>query len=219
MNEELKKKQQLRVVFLNKVYELSNGDTNKFVNGGEVAIQIGLKNGDEDQARITAKYLEEEGLIRVEWLLNGIPAHIRITHEGLREIESALGEPDKPTEHFMSFNFLNIGQMMNSNIQQGTTESNQTLNVTTDSLDQIKGFLEQLSQSVDELRLREDARSELSSELATLEAQVSSPKPKPTILRESLSSIKRILEAAVGSAIGAELATKIPVLLALIASP
>mgnify|MGYP000001706433 CR=1 FL=1 len=216
MNEDLKKKQQLRVAFLNKVYELSSGDTEKFINGGEVATEIGLKNGEEDQARTAANYLEGEGLVRIERVRGGFPGHIRITHEGLREIEGALGNPDKPTEHFMPINVLNIGQMIGSNIQQGTTNSTQTITINTDALEQIKEFLDELSKSKNELHLKEDEESELSSEVATLNAQSNSPKPKEAILRESLGSIKRILEAATGSAIGAGLAAKIPLLLAML---
>lgn len=47
--------------------------------------------------------------------------------------------------------------------------------------------------------------AELTAELATVEAQVSSSRPKRSILHESLSSIRAILESAAGSgaAIGA----------------
>ena len=68
---------------------MAKGNTADPVNGGEIAYQIGLKNGEEDQAREIATYLEGEGLIRVEQWLRGFPASVRLTHEGLREIEDA----------------------------------------------------------------------------------------------------------------------------------
>ena len=71
-------------------------------------------------------------------------------------------------------------------------------------------------QSVDELQLKTDVKGELNAEVATVKAQLASPNPKTSILREGLSSIKRILEAATASAIGTLLANQIPVLLALL---
>ncbi len=102
MNEAVKKKQQLRLAFLNKIYEMAKGNTADPINGGEVAYQIGLKNGEEDQAREIAKYLEGEGLIRVEQWLRGFPASVRLTHEGLREIEDAISQPESPTQRWMT---------------------------------------------------------------------------------------------------------------------
>ena len=120
MNETLKKKQQLRLAFLNKIYEMAKGSTTDPINGGEVAFQIGLKNGEEDQATEIAKYLEGEGLVRVEQWLHGFPVLVRLTHEGLREIEDAISQPESSTQHFMPINVLNVGQMIGSTIQQGT---------------------------------------------------------------------------------------------------
>lgn len=64
MNEMLRKKQQARLAYLNKLYELANGATEKFKNGCEVAFQIGFKDGDEEQLTQVAKYLEAGGLKR-----------------------------------------------------------------------------------------------------------------------------------------------------------
>lgn len=216
MDEALQKKQQLRLAFLKKIYEMAKGDTDSLVNGGEVAHQIGLKNGEEDQARAAANYLEGEGLIHVERVMGGFPGYVRLTHGGLREIEDAIRQPDSPTQHFMPINVLNVGQMIGSTIQQGTIESSQTLNIGSEGIEKLRTFIKQLSLSLDELPLKKDVRGELNAEVLTVEAQLTSPKPKISIIREGLSSIKRILEAAAGSAIGAQLAKQIPTLLALL---
>lgn len=213
MNEALKKKQQQRLAFLNKIYEMTNGNTDVLVDCAEVAQQIGLKDGEEDQARAIANYLEGEGLIWFDRVMRGL-GHVRLTHAGLREIEDAFGQPDTPTRHFMPFNILNVGQMIGSTIQQGTIGSSQTLNTYSEGLEQIRAFIEHLSHSLDELNLKMDLKGELNAEITTIEAQLTSPKPKTSILREGLNSIKRILEGVVGSAIGAQLANQIPALLA-----
>ena len=45
-----------------------------------------------------------------------------------------------------------------------------------------------------------DVNRELSSDMATVEAQIVSPNPKDNIVRASLGSIRRILEGAGGGA-------------------
>ncbi|MGB7387191.1 MAG: hypothetical protein WA929_06285, partial [Pseudomonas neustonica] len=64
MSDALKEKQRLRIAYLNKVYELSSADTDSFVNGAEAAAQIGMENGQEDEIRTIANYLEGEGLLK-----------------------------------------------------------------------------------------------------------------------------------------------------------
>lgn len=53
-----------------------------------------------------------------------------------------------------------------------------------------------------QLELVPELRTELESELATLEAQLASPKPKRNIVKESLSSVRAILEGAGGGVAG-----------------
>ncbi len=94
MNKTLKKKQQLRLDFINKIYEIADGNTADPINGGEVAYQIGLKNGEENQAREIAKYLEGEGLIQVKLWSHGFPALVCLTHEGIRKVENAISQSE-----------------------------------------------------------------------------------------------------------------------------
>lgn len=61
-------------------------------------------------------------------------------------------------------------------------------------------FLAELSHKGGELELPKDLQAELDSDIATVQAQVKSPRPKGQIVKECLSSIKRVLESASGSA-------------------
>ena len=217
MSDALKEKQRLRIEYLNKVYELSNADTDSFVNGAEAAAKIGMENGQEDEVRTIANYLEGEGLLKVATRITGsFPANVRITHAGIKEIEGAISRPDQPTEHFMPINILNVETMIGSNIQQGTIESSQNIEFSADLINEIQNFITELKGQKSHLDLSEDEDSEFNSEVATMEAQVASPKPKNTILKECLGSLKRILEGAAGGAAGATLAAKIPLLLAVL---
>tara|TARA_R110000751_G_scaffold30291_3_gene77624 strand:- start:1280 stop:1933 length:654 start_codon:yes stop_codon:yes gene_type:complete len=217
MSDALKEKQRLRIAYLNKVYELSSADTDSFVNGAEAAAQIGMENGQEDEIRTIANYLEGEGLLKVATrVMGGFPANVRITHTGIKEIEGAISRPDQPTEHFMPINILNVETMIGSNIQQGTIGSSQNIELSADFITELKSFVAELKDQQSHLDLAEEEGAEFNSEVATIEAQMVSPKPKRAILKECLGSLKRILEGAAGGAAGATLAAKVPLLLAML---
>ncbi|MGP9801626.1 hypothetical protein [Rheinheimera sp. NSM] len=178
MNEMIKMKQKQRIEYLNKIYDMADGSTAKSLNGAEIGEQIGLVNGDEALIRDIAHYLEGEGLINVDRVIGGFPGWVRLTHYGIKEIEDALENPDKPTQHFMPINILNVGQMIGSNVQQGTTNSNQNLNISTDAIVGIRELISELSNSMDKLALAEDDLNELKAECSTMQAQINLPSQK-----------------------------------------
>ena len=55
-----------------------------------------------------------------------------------------------------------------------------------------------LRKELPNLAIEDDTNRELSSDVATVEAQIASPNPKNNIVRASLDSIRRILEGASG---------------------
>ena len=71
-------------------------------------------------------------------------------------------------------------------------------------IEHVETFLGELSEKVRELDLARELHEELDADIATIEAQAKSPRPNARIVRESLSSIKRVLEGASGAA-GVEL--------------
>jgi hypothetical protein len=213
MDEDLRKRRELRTALLKKVYDLTQGSTASGVNGAEAAVQLGIKNDQQEQLRDAALYLHDEALVKVTRVQGGFPAFIQLTHKGLKEIEQAIAAPNTPTEHLAPINFLYINNAIGSNIQQATTGSTQTINVDTDSVGRIKEFLAAISQSAPTISLKEDDKRELEAEVKTIQAQVESPKPKAPIIRDGLVSIRSILEKAAGSVIALELAKQIEPLL------
>ncbi len=216
MEKVLKKKQKQRVDFLKKLYELSEGSVSNQVNGALVGWQIGLRNGDEASLSDTVRYLESEGLTKVIVWTSEMPASVQLTHNGLKEIEDAVSSPDKATEHFPPINILNVKTMIGSNIQQGAVNSSQNLSFNNDSRGDITKFIEELKDSLVELKLDDDSLQELNADINTVDAQLTSAKPKISILKESLFSIQRVLEATAGSSIGGHFATQIPEIIALL---
>lgn len=65
-------------------------------------------------------------------------------------------------------------------------------------------FLSSLTENLNGLALQPDQQAEVVSEVETLRAQLKSPAPKKSIIRESVESVKRILEGA-GGGVAAQL--------------
>lgn len=203
---ELKKK---RFLFLKMLYEVTGGDRFKGVSQEDMASELGL---DKQIANNIVDYLADEGLIK------RLTMHaIGITHEGVVEMEAAISNPEEPTEHFLPVNIINVGQMVNSNIMQDSSHSIQNVNIVSSiQRDDVKKFLAELKENMQNLNLSETAENDISAEISTIESQLTSSKPKGSILKECLSSIRSILEKAAGGVLAHTLITKLlPLLTAL----
>jgi predicted RNA-binding protein with RPS1 domain len=66
----------------------------------------------------------------------------------------------------------------------------------------ILKFIEKLQAAIRDIELDSAKKLELESEMTTLQAQMSSPNPKKSIVKESLLSIMSILQGAAGSVVG-----------------
>lgn len=89
----------------------------------------------------------------------------------------------------------------NGQIQISSSGSNQTQTKTVDTK-KLCELVSALRKALDkDNSMSSDGRRELESELATLEAQAQSPKPKWPIVKETALSLKSILENAAGSAL------------------
>lgn len=215
MQEVLKRKQQLRLLVLHKLYELSGSDVHKFVNGGELFEACGGQ--DEAGFKSAIDYLEGEYLVEVKRMMKGLPGLLRIKHAGIVEVESAFAKPDEATSHFMPVNVLYVNQMIGSAIQQGTSSSTQTLisQVDIDEKESLAKFVELATSILESNKSDSVLWQELKSEVETLRAQANSPNPKRSIIKEGLASLGRLCEGAASGAIGTQLATYIPPLLAM----
>ncbi len=183
-----------RFRFLNALYERSGGKQLHFENMFELGESIGL---DRDTSHNVADYLVGEHLAEHR----GIGGVISITHHGIVEVERALSEPENQTPHFPPvINILNIQSMVGSQIQQGTHGSSQTQSTTTNELDAIKHLLDTLRTHLDGLSLPARDKDEVIAEIKTLEAQVGSTKPKSMIIRESLKTLRSIVEGVASTA-------------------
>jgi len=101
-----------------------------------------------------------------------------------------------------------IGAMSNSQLQQHASGSSQVISQSLD-VEALEQLVNAIEAKVRESPPDERLRAELTAELQTLRAQANSPKPKVSIIRESLKSTRRILEEAAGHILASDVGTKI----------
>jgi len=104
------------------------------------------------------------------------------------------------------------GNVYNSNLQQGDG-STAMINYRAMEGD-VQRVLADIERSLEELGLTPPAEEELSAEIQTVKAQLSSPKPKTHVITESFVSMRHILEHAAGAALAHGLVAEIVHLLA-----
>lgn len=95
-----------------------------------------------------------------------------------------------------------IGTMHQSQIQRDTQASVQTLTVNELDLEAVGKFVTQLEGALQGGKLPAEQLAELQADVASIKAQLGSPRPKHPFVRECLASIRRILENAAGEILG-----------------
>lgn len=98
-----------------------------------------------------------------------------------------------------SYNINNFyGSVLGSQIQQGSNHSSQAIEIKGCPSDELIKLMSDIKNVLPELTLDDEMRKELSADIDSVDAQVTSPKPKPSIIHEGLKSIRTVLEGASG---------------------
>lgn len=71
--------------------------------------------------------------------------------------------------------------------------------------DDLHNLVEELLKRMDEWNLNAEDKEELRSDIYTIQAQLKSPKQKNNIIKESLLSVRNIVEGSAGSALYASI--------------
>lgn len=127
---------------------------------------------------------------------------LKLEVEGILGDEMTFSDSEKKAAQQSPQNINNFyAPIHNAQIAQGSAGA---IQVASENIDfKLLGeFVARLRGSLPDLQISEEASKELKSELATLDAQVASPKPKAGIVKESLASLRAILEGASGNAAG-----------------
>lgn len=150
-NFEEKSKQ--RLIVLKTLYEITDGNEDDYVL--LEILQSKFSDLDADSFHNAIGYLDGENLLKRDMLKKGV----NITYAGVKEIEDGMKNKDKPTEHFPAINYINIGTMKDSQIQQGNVNSEQTFSK--QNFDQIAQILQTLKNSYKDYNLSPDNESDL----------------------------------------------------------
>jgi hypothetical protein len=191
---DIAQKKKNRYEFLNKLYDVTDGDSSLIIDMWELGKEINIERKDISNI---VDYLKGEYLIEPMALGGGIS----ITHEGILEIEELHNSPDVSTVHFPAINVINIENMNNSAIQQGSTNSTQNILFEQTKSDDLQKLILEIERIKNDLNLEKEDVNELESELATIKAQSKSPKPKKKIIAESLKTIRNLVEGVAGNTI------------------
>jgi hypothetical protein len=181
---------------LSKLYDVSGAKTNMFC---DMWVEIGEPlEFDTGFIHEIVQYLADEGLIDNHF--SGPHPHIGITHKGIREVEQARSNPDQPTPHFPAQTVIyNSGTITNSPIQQASRHAVQNFRINAGHVDDIRQFLTELHDKIEQLHLAPGDRNDLEAEVMTIEAQMQSSKPRRSTIQASMESIVKILEGASGN--------------------
>lgn len=187
-------KRKKRFQFLKALYDQTDGDQLESINYLTLGEGIGFTS---DDANKVSDYLDAEGLIK--YVAGGF---VSITHKGVIEIENAIAQPESQTKYFPPVNLIVVGDVINSNIQQGNNNTVQTNNYFSPEKEAaIFELLGEIRNNISKLGLKEDKYKETEVEVKTIEIQLTSPKPKQIIIREFFNSLKSIFEEVAESAI------------------
>jgi hypothetical protein len=190
----IRKRQEDRFRFLKRLYDFSGGDKFKWGAYQQIGEDIGVSN---DEALTIAEYLADKNLIRFTNRGGGVG----ITEYGVDEVEAALRHPKQPTAHFPpAVNIMHINTVTNSQIQQGTVGSSQTMTVSGPERDAITRVLKEVRGIITTLPLSPEQRADVTGNAATVEAQLQTSKPSRGMIREALDSIRTILSSSADAA-------------------
>lgn len=208
MNQSMERRRAQRLAFMQRLYERTDGELLKEIPIETLADDLGW---DPKTANNVFDYLVEEGLAVCPSLGGGAS----ITHQGVREVERALTEPDRPTEHFPPAVTVHFhGAVVDSQVQAGTVRSSQHQVVLAGiQREDIMRFVSELRDALDDGRVDPVVRADGEASLVAVEAQLSLDKPNSTMLREGLRSLRAIAENLIASGIwvgGAEVLAQLP---------
>ncbi|WP_219837636.1 hypothetical protein [Paenibacillus sp. R14(2021)] len=110
-----------------------------------------------------------------------------------QEEKQVVNEKHYNVNHFYNVQNLQFQQQSNNSTQQ---MNHQHVGGSINDLKSLHEILQQLKRDI--FQLNQEDREEAQAEIATIEAQATSQKPKSVILRESVSTLRKIVEGAGG---------------------
>ena len=182
MGDSVDDKKAQRFRFLNALYGKTDGDEHAQVQMFDLGKELGLSTNVTERA---VQYLVGEDLMEHA----AMGGYVAITHYGVVQVEEALDAPSQSTQYFPPvINILNVEQMTGSHVQQAGEGARFSVSIATTDLAELRSLVADLHRVAKELEKQTEVTGELSPQLATLDAQLESPRPNVTIVREALAA-------------------------------
>ena len=198
---DIEEKKKSRFKFLNHLYELSDGNEHTSFNMFAIGETFGF---DRELTVNIINYLENTGLIK--WRGSG---DISISRAGFIEIEAALAQPAKPTKHFAPVDTIIPAGAGKDAQRREDRPGTQEVLVSNAACERVQALILLLKESIDTLNLEPEKRRDLTADIHTIEAQMTSSQPKTTVLAPCLDSIQEILKGKAGSTCASKLLMKL----------
>ena len=202
---DLTRKRELRTRFMRWLYDTTGGSEDQLARPGEfqAAQEAAGDPVTADELRDTIRYLEGEHLLRPHRTLGGIPS-VQIEHSGVVEVEQAMSQPERPTEHFVPIvNITNVqGDVIGSQIQQGSPWASQSGTISVNQAEQVRTFITAARDAANLPELDSDDRTKVLGDLEFMEKELSKREPRWDRLRAVGESVKTILLSGLGQALG-----------------
>ena len=122
---------------------------------------------------------------------------LKLEKDGILGESMTFSKEEKQTATQTTFNIEN---MTGSQIQQGTQSSTQNMTNIEVNIESVKNFISEVEKNIDKLEVDDIPKSDLKADIDTIKSQISTSRPNEIIIKESLFSIRSILEkVAVGA--------------------
>ncbi|MGG3641446.1 hypothetical protein ABES38_08700 [Bacillus gobiensis] len=121
-------------------------------------------------------------------------------------------EKAKSSSSDQTINIFN-GAVVGSQFQQHSSNSTQTMSTGDINLEEVSNFAKRLNDQLVNLETTEQNKDEIQTQLTKINEQLNSSSPKKDVIKESLSTIRNLLEGVAGNFLASGIASQITQLL------
>jgi AbiTii len=170
------------------VIQLPQGKQNVLAELFNEATQFRLNFGKSQAQRI----LDSVRNIILEWSL-------KLEEDGIMGEGLGFSKEEKQEARKHDYTVNNFyGPASGVQIQQNTQHSNQNM-ISEMDFDKIANFVSTLRDNLDKIELQEYNRKTVESEIATIKSELDSPKPKSSVIKQSLQTVRNLIEGVTGN--------------------
>ncbi|GJG84847.1 hypothetical protein tb265_00280 [Gemmatimonadetes bacterium T265] len=144
------------------------------------------------------RFLAGNGLVDV-LELDGNQSIVTISQRGRNEVEEARSAPERATDHFpphVVHMTINVETMNNSQIQAGSPGGSQSMHVASGDLTGLPELIGAFAGAVRASSPPADVRAHAEAEIATVQAQAASPKPRWAAITGGLAALAGVAKSA-----------------------